>query len=211
MTFNFLLLTQVYIRVDHLQVCHTRSTLRRTNTPPLLFTYARILPSGAPEKNPKLSRRGDRTSVKEERNDCAMSQTVSSCIIALSSFSVILNHWHFISMIYISKCIHSLWLDVVVSFTLYIMFIFFFFSFLFSLNKYSRLSFHLCYVLSKALTWKCIYSMLENWYIVINNKRVVCFHKLRSHTKVYCCLIPYVTRARGYKTTEVYYMIKLVM
>lgn len=101
MTFNFLLLTQVYIRVDHLQVCHTRSTLRRTNTPPLLFTYARILPSGAPEKNPKLSRRGDRTSVKEERNDCAMSQTVSSCIIALSSFSVILNHWHFISMIYI--------------------------------------------------------------------------------------------------------------
>lgn len=89
--------------------------------------------------------------------------------------------------------------------------IFFFFSFLFSLNKYSRLSFHLCCVLCKALTWKCIYSMLENWYIVINNKRVVCFHKLRSHTKVYCCLIPYVTRARGYKTTEVYYMIKLVM
>lgn len=92
MTFNFLLLTQVYIHVDHLQVCHTRSTLRRTNTPPLLFTSARILPSGAPEKNPKLSRRGDRTSVKEERNDCATSQTVSSCIIALSSFSVILNH-----------------------------------------------------------------------------------------------------------------------
>lgn len=97
------------------------------------------------------------------------------------------------------------------SLTLYIMFNFFFFSFMFSLNKYSRLSFHLRYVLCKALTWKCIYSMLENWYIVINNKRVVCFHKLRSHTKVYCCLIPYVTRASGYKTTEVYYMIKLVM
>lgn len=106
MTFNFLLLTQVYIRVDHLQVCHTRSTLRRTNTPPLLFTSARILPSGAPEKNPKLSRRGDRTSVKEERNDCATSQTVSSCIIALSS--VILNHWHFIS-IYIYLYVYTVY------------------------------------------------------------------------------------------------------
>lgn len=115
MTFNFLLLTQVYIRVDHLQVCHTRSTLRRTNTPPLLFTYARILPSGAPEKNPKLSRRGDRTSVKEERNDCAMSQTVSSCIIALSSFSVILNHWHFISIyiyLYVYTVYGWMWLSL---------------------------------------------------------------------------------------------------
>lgn len=159
-----MLLTQVYIRVDHLQVCHTRSTLRRTNTPPLLFTYARILPSGAPEKNPKLSRRGDRTSVKEERNDCAMSQTVSSCIIALSSFSVILNHWHFISMIYIYMYTQFMVGCGCLFYIIHHVQIFFFFSFLFSLNKYSRLSFHLCYILCKALTWKCIYSMLENWY-----------------------------------------------
>lgn len=157
-----MLLTQVYIRVDHLQVCHTRSTLRRTNTPPLLFTYVRILPSGAPEKNPKLSRRGDRTSVKEERNDCAMSQTVSSCIIALSSFSVILNHWHFISMIYISKCIHSLWLDVVVSFTLYIMFNFFFFFLFVFIKQIFKTEFSFT-LLCKAQKWKCIY--IQCWRI----------------------------------------------
>lgn len=134
---------------------------------------------------------------------------VTDCIVMHHRFviSVILNHWHFISIyIYIymyTQCMVGC--GCLFYIIHHVQFFFFFFLFVFIKQIFkTEFSFTL---LCKAQKWKCIYSMLENWYIVINNKRVVCF----SHTKVYCCLIPYVTRASGYKTTEVYYMIKLVM
>lgn len=110
---------------------------------------------------------------------------------------------HIYIYLYVYTVYGWMWLSLLHYTSCSIFFFFFLFVFIKQIFK-TEFSFTL---LCKAQKWKCIYSMLENWYIVINNKRVVCF----SHTKVYCCLIPYVTRASGYKTTEVYYMIKLVM
>lgn len=135
-------------------------------------------------------------------------RNVTDCIVMHHRFviSVILNHWHFISIyiyLYVYTVYGWMWLSLLHYTSCSNFFFFFLFVFIKQIFK-TEFSFTL---LCKAQKWKCIYSMLENWYIVINNKRVVCF----THTKVYCCLIPYVTRASGYKTTEVYYMIKLVM